>query len=361
MKTRPITSILLSSTNSRFSTATLRNHHNIYNLSSPAVAFALHCRKWHSNTPRYCLNTGLIAQSSYRHASSSTATATKPLPPARIPSQSYARTPQLEPNPKLNPPSTSYAPPLDLPARAHNQSFPSYLWKCGRAYISFYKAGISNVRSTSKLAKTLRAKSANNPDILTRAEWQLVGRSRMDMLRLPAFGLLVLVFGEWVPVFALYITPLIPEPCRIPKQVERTLKKTEERRRDRKPGVSLLQDQRVPRALKVEAVDNMDTFALYNHAARLDAYSRIWDWMPFMAPMGVVKWGLKKKLGYLRRDDELIVRDGGWQGLGREEVVRACFERGIAVLDRSEAVMRQGLAEWFGGEGRGMARRKVGR
>jgi hypothetical protein len=59
------------------------------------------------------------------------------------------------------------------------------------------------------------------------------------MLRLPAFGLIFLVFGEWTPLLVMYITPLIPEPCRIPKQVMRSLSKTEAKRHDRQRRVGL--------------------------------------------------------------------------------------------------------------------------
>lgn len=196
------------------------------------------------------------------------------------------------------------------------------------------------------------------------------------MMRLPAFGLLVLLMGEWVPLIALYVTPLIPEPCRIPAQVTRDVRKAEERRvaranklmieaarivhRDRVPGASLkVQGQGMSRALGVETVDQMDTLTLLNHAARLDAYSKIWDWLPISPPRAVVAWGLKKKLSYLRKDDELIIRDGGWQGLGPLEVRKVCFERGIEALEVGEREMRMQLAKWYGPEGRGMARRTV--
>ena len=222
------------------------------------------------------------------------------------------------------------------------------------------------MRSTAALAKKLRAKAQGRKaeDVLTRAEWQIVRRSKGDMLRLPAFGLLVLIFGEWLPIIALYLTPVIPEPCRIPTQTRRALEKLEKRRRERerrlgldaarllfgsrKPGVPQdLGAVPAPSSVAPQDVGKIDLFGLLTLSTKLDAHSKIWDWLFMTPPKPILRWSLRKKLEYLRKDDALIRRDGGWQGLGKEEGTRACIERGINVLGKSDADLRKDLAAWF--------------
>ncbi|KAF2470268.1 uncharacterized protein BDR25DRAFT_334370 [Lindgomyces ingoldianus] len=268
-------------------------------------------------------------------------------------------------NAKLNPPECTYAPELNIPTRQPGQMYFSYLFSCGKAYIAFYKSGISHVRSTARLAKSLGPKArmvGAGSAVLTRAEWQVIRRSRRDMLRLPAFGILVLVMGEWLPLIALWITPLVPEVCRIPAQVRKELEKLEKTRRERveKMIMSVKEELRLegrhvvklraPQTVQVEEVRRLSRVDLISVSAKLDAHSRVLDYLPRIGPVVVaLRWGLERKLRYLCTDDDLIMKDGGWQGLGKEEVRRACVDRGIDVLGRSEAEMRKGLAGWFDG------------
>ncbi|KAF1920285.1 hypothetical protein BDU57DRAFT_430174, partial [Ampelomyces quisqualis] len=263
------------------------------------------------------------------------------------------RSTSQQPNELLNPPAFTYAPPLSIPSREPDQSYPSYLWKCGRAYLSFYKASVSNVRQTAALAKSLRSKSAGTSgsptDILSRAEWQITLRSRNDMLRLPAFGIIFLVCGEWTPLLVMYITPAVPEACRIPRQVERVLAKSEQRRFERLRriwlGSALCESSD---ALANVRVSDLDTLHLRKISARLDCHARVWDWLNLPPPGVLVKWSVGRRVEYLKRDDELIKRDGGWKELGEKEVHRACVERGIDVLGKKEGVLRGELGRWFG-------------
>ncbi|PVH97675.1 hypothetical protein DM02DRAFT_616312 [Periconia macrospinosa] len=276
----------------------------------------------------------------------------------------FSKLPLPQPLEKLNPPDDTYAPELNVPRKTPDQNRLKYLFQCGRAYIQFYKQGIANVRSTSKLAKTLRKKGGKDlMRNLTRAEWQIVKRSRADMLRLPPFGLIVIVLGEWTPLVALYLTPLIPEACRIPQQIDSKLRKAEARRqerlrrlaldaarlvaRDRKPGAPMSPSAVRPAGVRPEDVDQLDYYTLLSLSSRLDAHGALWDRLFITPPKAWLKWGLKAKLEYLKRDDALIRRDGGPGSLGEKELKRACFERGINVVDVGESALRKELAKWF--------------
>jgi hypothetical protein len=289
--------------------------------------------------------------------------------------------PMVRAKEQLNPPSSTYAPELNVPARKADQGFISYIWKAGRSYLSFYKTGVSNVRATSKLARSLRDKAAKaapkaSHEVLTRVEWQVVQRSRKDMIRLPAFGLIFLVFGEWTPLLVMYITPIIPEPCRIPTQVKRDLAKMEEIRHKRqnmtaRQAMSLMAKDRrpagapgsvpvntdisnrrvLPEAEVVRVTNPLDLthLELLLLSNRYNCHSRIWDWLLLTPPKFWLQRNVRKKFEYLRTDDELIERDGGYQAMDKREVERACIERGIDVLVKKEEDIRMALAKWYKG------------
>jgi hypothetical protein len=300
-----------------------------------------------------------------------------PLVPAQTPTSRATTVPTLRAKEKLNPPPFTYAPDISVPARTPDQNLVKWLYRAGRAYLTFYKTGISHVRQTSKLAKTLRQKAAQTPDkditeVLSRAEWQIVRRSRLDTLRLPAFGFLVLLLGEWLPLVVMYITPVIPEACRIPQQVQRALRKLEDKRQDRlrrvaRDAMQLMSRDRPPigstssdtpsvtlqksgQVIPVTTKNwkEMTLYELSLTAAQLDCYPALFDWLPLTAPKFLLQRNVRKKLEYLKTDDRLIQRDGGWAALGKEELQRACVDRGLPVLGKKESELRKALAELEG-------------
>ena len=266
--------------------------------------------------------------------------------------------PTVKAQEKLNPPPFTYAPEIALPARKADQSLVSWVWKTGRAYLTFYKEGLGHVRQTGKLAKQLRQKAEKEAsgrdasEVLTRAEWQIIRRSRRDMLRLPAMGVLLLLLGEWLPLVVMYITPLIPEPCRIPQQVKRDLVKRETRRADRLQRISrdtfrlqmASEDKHLlgPGNMKAE---DMSHFELMLCSATHDCHSSIWDWFHITPPKFLLQRNVRQKLEYLAKDDALIERDGGFAALNKEEVERACVERGFDVIGKKEEDLRKALAK----------------
>lgn len=350
-----------------------------YSSRSPILSY-LRIAQCHDHPHRKTHHAQYISLRPLRYASSSTAAATKPTTPAPAkPSKSsvpaktqYPTSPRPQPNTKLNPSPETYAPPLSVPSRQPHQNYFSYLWAAGRAYLTFYKTGIANVRQTARIAKKLREKASQSPSqgegiasVLTRAEWQIVRRSRRDMFRLPAFALLLLVFGEWTPLLVVWMTGVVPEACRVPAQVKKELEKAERRRRERERRLALDAPRLIhadrqlgvgqsasnysthPRILDVEEVKKLDLFRLLAVSGRLDAHSGIWDRLFVRPPKALLRWSVERRLKYLKKDDSLIERDGGYQGLGREELQRACVERGIDVLGKSEADLRRSLAMWF--------------
>lgn len=372
MKPRPISMLLIIPRRAQSTTINLQCRRNVSRAAFVPSLNYTQCHDW----PRISIST--LSNRSHlflRYASSATASAPKASAPAKtsattVPAKTATHTQALRPkwNEKLNPPTETYAPPLTVPPRKKGQNYASYLWSAGRAYITFYKTGVANVRWTARLAKQLREKAARSPQgqsILTRAEWQVTRRSRQDILRLPAFALILLVFGEWTPLLVMWLTPVVPEACRIPNQNKKDVEKIEKRRRermrrlamdaarliqqDRRPGTGQsAAPMRSPRTMDVKEVESLDLFNLLNISSKLDAHSKFWDWLFITPPKATLRRAVQKKLAYLKKDDALIERDGGWQGLGIDELRRACIERGIDVLGKNETDLRKGLADWYG-------------
>ncbi|KAF1844067.1 uncharacterized protein K460DRAFT_288814 [Cucurbitaria berberidis CBS 394.84] len=301
---------------------------------------------------------------------------------AKRPSTASTTVPIVKAKENLNPPLFTYAPEINIPARKADQNIASYLWAAGRGYLSFYKTGISHVRQTAKLAKQLREKAAKSSgqdmsEVLTRAEWQIVLRSKKDVRRLPAFAALMLCMGEWTPLIVIYLTPVIPEACRIPSQVQRTLGKIEKIRQERLRRVTLdstrlmMKDRRAGGTLPTTSestdfkknaqvmpgaavanfnLESMSPFELLLTSAQYNCHSRIFDWLYLTPPKWLLQRNVGQRLGYLWKDDALIERDGGWAALNKVEVERACVERGINVLGKREDELRKALVvQWKGG------------
>lgn len=198
-------------------------------------------------------------------------------------------------------------------------------------------------------------------------------------------GFLILALGEWLPLVVVYLTPVIPEACRIPKQVDRVLKLKEAKRRERLQRVGFhalrlqSKDRRpqtdedavrlaaaaegllspetkagkqggAPMARAIvppDASSDLSLFHLLLLSARLDCHPRLLDRFYATPPKWLLQRNVGKTLQYLTQDDELIRRDGGVQALDKQETLRACVDRGIDVLGKSEAEMRKSLSSWY--------------
>jgi hypothetical protein len=113
----------------------------------------------------------------------------------------------------------------------------SYLFKLGKAYVGFYKTGVKNIWSNYKDYRGLQkrlggtnihdlVKYASTPSI-SRRDYQLYLRTRHDLKKLPPFALVFMICGEFTPLVILALgTSVVPYVCRIPKQVNKDLKKT---------------------------------------------------------------------------------------------------------------------------------------
>ncbi|KAK8140074.1 hypothetical protein PG984_000140 [Apiospora sp. TS-2023a] len=254
----------------------------------------------------------------------------------------------------LNPPASTRPPPLDLPTREPDSSVFKYYFSLGKAYTNFYKTGLKAIFTNRKLLSELNhvfkgppglekqpssSSAGASPIKPTRAAVLLRERTSHDLARLPVFGLLVVVFGEFTPLIVLIFPKLTPLTCRIPKQTEKLRSKAQERREASRRNL--------------QHVNSEDTQALENlapgHIVRsLGLGLSLWDKMGVDPPF--VKLRAMRAVQRIVADDFSIRDGGGVDGLVDDEVVMACEDRGIDVTaagDQSIAELRKKLAEWI--------------
>ncbi|ORY58878.1 uncharacterized protein BCR38DRAFT_314558, partial [Pseudomassariella vexata] len=250
----------------------------------------------------------------------------------------------------LNAPASTRPPPLHLPTRDPQTSFFSFHYNRGKAYINFYKTGLKAIFINRKLltqtAQTLQpppglkgtggALDATTTLQPTRAAMLLKERVRHDIGRVPIFGLMVFICGEFTPLLVLVFPKLTPYTCRIPAQVEKVRSNARQRRE-----ASL-------HALRY--VDLTDAMALDKvapgHIARsLGLGGTMWDKIGMDVPFAPTR--AARAVRKIVEDDFMIRRGGGVNGLEGEEAVLAAEARGIDVQGKSLKEVRHMLGSWI--------------
>ena len=266
--------------------------------------------------------------------------------------------------PEANPPASTRPPPLDLPTKGPDTSQFTYLFSTGKAYLSFYKAGLKAIITNTKMvygsapppppppqenkdgssssASTAPAVPLQLPEKGTRAELVLHHRWRHDIRRLPLFALMLLICGEFTPFVVLVFPSVVPYTCRIPSQVTK-LRKNQERRRT----ISSLQHDPAELDAQERGGDPLADAAAVRHIARsLGVVSPAWDRLGFI-PTFLASRRVEDRLRYLARDGQLLMECGGASALEPDEVALACEDRGIDVEGRSTEELRGVLDRWL--------------
>ncbi|CAK1359480.1 hypothetical protein CB0940_05679 [Cercospora beticola] len=275
----------------------------------------------------------------------------------------------------INPPRSTRPPPLKLPERG-DANVALYYIRIGRSYGSFYWRGVKAVWFNHKAAKLLKQqvqknggsaapeKSSDVASLLTRSQFQLLERNSYDIGKLPFFGLLVAVFGEWLPLVVPFIPSAVPGTCRIPKQIADMRKKAEERRRisfraaiEEPRAEQLIGDKDSTEKKLWGTAHNEYANALLGHlrtdqllhlSSTLNLHNRMWDRFQLAPPSFLLRRKVTKHLTYLARDDQLLLKQpSAVKSLESEEVQIACDERGLDVLGKREDTLRETLHTWL--------------
>ncbi|KAI1003369.1 hypothetical protein K3495_g4837 [Podosphaera aphanis] len=267
------------------------------------------------------------------------------------PAQSSRRltTAALQTHSPANGPITTLPAPLNPPARKPDQAAFTYYLSVGKAYLAFYKKGIKNIYYNYKAAKPIQhlidsryggsVSSAVAAKAICRSDFQLLIRNWHDIRRVPVFGLMLLICGEFTPLIVVALSNIVPWTCRIPAQIEKDRSKRERVRR--KAFLQIVPDP------PAGGVEYLASSHLGQINSSLGLSSQIWNLIGG-TPKRILKRRLRKRLDYLKIDDSLIEAAGGAQKMNIEEVKMALVERGVDVLSKPETQLRRDLTSWLG-------------
>ena len=157
-----------------------------------------------------------------------------------------------------------------------------------------------------------------------------------------------IVCGEFTPLVVIFVSELVPRVIWIPKQERKAREKMEARRRAvRAEGPHGFKDLE-PLDL-FRRPEKSWTEDVYLHYARyLGLVPAWWDRLPStLVPAMVVRSRVERWMQYVDVDHAAIARDGGIDRLEDREVLWACEERGLDVLDKGEQELRKALRTWM--------------
>jgi len=255
-------------------------------------------------------------------------------------------------NTTVNPPSSTLPAPLVLPVRSPTQSAPTYYFSLGKAYLAFYKTGAKAVYSNFQASRSITSRlppSTSIPDalekgLLSRAEWQLIRRSRQDIKKVPLFALVFMICGEFTPLVVIFMTGVVPRTCMIPKQVQKLREKTEARRGESfREGTLSPEDQ----SSRTVEIDDLKSFQMVHIGRSLGLYPALFDRLFGSFPTAALKARVRRWKEYLELDDVAIERNGGVEQMEMEEVRIAAEERGLDVLGKNDTQLKGVLKNWL--------------
>lgn len=258
----------------------------------------------------------------------------------------------------LNPPITTHPPPLSLPEKLPDLPKYKYYFRVGIAYGVFYRSGLKAIWGNVKLARALphhifsgdqsKVHQAVRDGVLSRADFQLIRRTRHDINKVPLFALIWLVCGEFTPLVVIFLTGAVPRTLWLPKQVQKAREAAEKRRsKSRKGSVALF--ARPPRRSDIESTPlETQRIVLKSYAQSLGLYPAWWDrWFPTLIPTSLVRRRVYRRLEELEVDDFAIGRDGGAGKMAGGEICMACEERGFDTMGKEESHLRRDLQQWM--------------
>ena len=234
----------------------------------------------------------------------------------------------------LNPPSTTRPPPLSLPERLPHVPQYKYYFRVGKAYGIFYRDGLNAIWTNYKLARALphqifsggrvRIHQAVRDGFLSRADFQLIRRTKHEIKKVPPFAILWLICGEFTPLVVMLFPGAVPRNIWIPKQVQRAREKAEDRRAASKDTSVVL----LPGMLRQSDIESMPNGSqrkvLMSCAQSLGLYPAWWDhWICSMIPTYWLRKRVYIRLEELQIDDFAIERDGGVADMDAEEIMMA--------------------------------------
>jgi len=244
----------------------------------------------------------------------------------------------------VNSPLSSIPAPISLPQRTADTGTFAHLFRVGKAYLTFFKTGFSSILHNYKSTRALQDLADEHglsalvaSARITRSEYQHLIRARHDVIRLPAFGLIFIIFGETSPFILPFVPKLVPYPCRVPQQLSRQRRLAAEKREE------------AYRTLAAEPTREAAAKELNELSGTEVAHvSKVLGVDSVLLPLKALRrLRVGRRVEYLSLDDTLLQRGGGAEALDSgEELLMAAQERGIDTFGRKEREIRDALGNW---------------
>ena len=272
--------------------------------------------------------------------------------------------------------STTLPPPLKLPGpRGSNEYRFAYFYKVGKGYLQFYKACLKQILGNRKTAKLISAQYPALPILqglqdavehrtgqlvnipipndshtrLSRAEFQLLRRHQKDIKKVPIFALLLAIFGEWLPLFVVFLDPLLPGTVLLPSQILK--------RRNKAEQAAMNQPPRIEISLSSTELEGPGI----HERAQLVQIGRTFSLLGPISKFGSTEAVLRKIRAhqkYLNVDDQLLLQEFGTGSeidsrslrvseLDELELDMALEERGLWRSEQSQEQKIRLIQEWL--------------
>lgn len=219
----------------------------------------------------------------------------------------------------------------------------------GKAYLHFYKSGMKNIYHNYKASQPIQElidskyggslKLAATANAINRHDFLLVTRNWHDIKRVPAFGLMFVLFGEFTPLIVMAISGIVPWTCRVPAQIKNDRKKLEQIRQAAFRQLADISSDKL-------TIDIGKSMKLAHINKTLGLSSQLWDWIGG-APSTILQRKVTKRLEHLILDDNLIEMAGGVGEMSVQEVEMALVDRGVDTIGKSEIQLRRNLNCWL--------------
>lgn len=199
------------------------------------------------------------------------------------------------------------------------------LYQTGTKLAVQFWQGSKQLRVNAQEASILINKQKLSGYKFTRKDFQLVHKSGKDMAKLIPFFIVLLILPESLPLIIYYSPTFIPSTCWSKELMESRIKK-----------LDLLRP-----IIAKELVHKSESMLNGNEYRLLNQFLGI----PYRAPKYINSARVQAHFDYLKVDDGYILEEGVSK-LDDDELIAACFQRGIVTTDQSSSVLKIELEEW---------------
>ncbi|THH28529.1 hypothetical protein EUX98_g5656 [Antrodiella citrinella] len=200
--------------------------------------------------------------------------------------------------------------------------------------------GLKLIFTNRKRANEMLERVRTGGPSLTRRETQFIRTTKVDLLKLIPFAMIIIIVEEIIPLIVLYAPFILPSTCILPTQKDRIDAKQREKQRVLVASYSdvfakLAKDQSVQ--VSVESFLSGVTLKPVSGMLGISTYT----------PRVFQLNALKRHLTTIGEDDALLLREHHGAHLTPSELRQALLERGIATDEVPEDLWRTRLTWWL--------------